>query len=152
MALVRWRPRREWDPFADFLDLRDEINHLFSHALTRTTPALAEVKWAPAIDLAIKNGNVVLTADIPGLSRDDIDISVQNNVLTLKGQKKREKETKEENYYSLERTFGSFQRTIELPTDVDSSKVKAAYRDGVLEIVLPQVESAKPKRIKVDVK
>ncbi len=152
MALVRWRPRHEWDPFADFLGLGDEINHLFNHALARTTPALSEVKWAPAVDLAIKNGNVVVTADLPGLSKDDIDISMQNNVLTLKGQKRREKEIKEESCYCVERTFGSFQRTIKLPTDVDSSKVKATYKDGVLEIVLPQVESAKPRKIKVDVK
>ena len=152
MALVRWRPRREWDGFADFLDLKDEINRLFNHTLTRTTPAPAEVVWAPAIDLAIKNGNVVVTSDLPGLSKDDIDISVQNGVLTIKGQKKREKEIKEENYCCVERTFGSFLRTVELPTDVDSSKVTATYKDGVLEVVLPQVESAKPKKIKIDVK
>jgi HSP20 family protein len=151
MALVRWRPRREWDPFTDFWDLRDEINQLFNHALTRTTPTHAEVLWSPPVDLYVKEGNVVVTADLPGLSKDEIDISVQNGVLTIKGQKKREKEIKEENYYCVERSYGSFQRSIELPTDVDGSKVKATYKDGVLEVVLPQVESAKPKKIKVDV-
>lgn len=151
MALIRWRPRREWDPFADFVDLRDEINRLFNHALIRPTPPASETLWTPAVDVHVRDGNVVVKADLPGLSKDDIDISVQNNVLTLKGEKKHEKEVKEENYYCLERTFGTFQRTIELPSEVDSSKVKAAYKDGVLEIVLPQVETAKPKKIKVDV-
>jgi HSP20 family protein len=153
MPLIRWRPRREWDPFFDMLGLRDEINRLFNVSLTKGTGATpGAVTWAPAVDIVEEKGEYIVKAELPGLTKDDIDISVQGNIVTIKGEKKQEKEVKEGSYYSLERSFGRFERSFELGAEIDASKVKATFKDGVLELVLPQSESAKPKQIKVEVK
>jgi HSP20 family protein len=153
MALIRWRPRREWDPFYDLLGLKDDVNRLFNLSLTGgTVAAPGEAIWAPAIDIYEEKGDYIVKADLPGLTKDDIDISVQGSTVTIKGEKKQEREVKEGSYHCCERSYGRFERSFELPNDIDASKVKATFKDGVLEITLPQSEAAKPKQIKVDVK
>jgi HSP20 family protein len=153
MALIRWKPRREWNPFTDILDLKDEINRVFNSSLSRGSAVPgADRAWAPAIDIYEDKGNFIAKVDLPGLTKDDIDISVQGNTVSIKGEKKHEHEEKEGAFYCCERSYGRFERTFELPTEVDAAKVKATYKDGVLEVSLPQSEAAKPKQIKVDVK
>jgi HSP20 family protein len=105
--------------------------------------------WAPAVDIFEKDEDLVIRAEIPGVSTDDIDINVENNTLTIRGERKREEEFKQEQAYRAERTYGSFLRTFSLPRSVDSSRISASYRDGVLELTLPKAEEAKPKKIQI---
>jgi HSP20 family protein len=105
--------------------------------------------WAPTVDIFEKGEDLVIRAEIPGVSKDDIDINVENNTLTIRGERKREEEFKQEQAYRAERIYGSFLRTFSLPRTVDSSRISASYRDGVLELTLPKAEEAKPKKIQI---
>jgi len=150
MTIVKWRPRREWDPFADMLDLQNNINRLFNLSLIRKGDE-GIIGWSPNVDICKEGENYILKSELPGMTKDEIDISIQDNVVTLKGTKKEEKEVKEDSYYHCERRFGSFQRSFELPAPIDKKKVKASYREGVLKVTLPMAEEAKPKQIKIDI-
>ncbi len=108
-------------------------------------------KWLPTLDLAETKNEFVVKAEVPGMSPKDIDISLNGGVLSIRGEKKQEKEEKEENYHFVERSYGSFSRTIRLPGDVQSDKIKAAYKDGVLRISLPKSEESKRKEVKIKV-
>ncbi|HPN73020.1 MAG TPA: Hsp20/alpha crystallin family protein [Candidatus Omnitrophota bacterium] len=154
MQLVPWRKRDVWQPFSELESLQSEMNKLFDLSLGRwpgRNSGLMESAWSPAVDVFDSKDNVMVKADIPGLKKEDIEISVHADTLTIKGEKKEEKETKDKNYVKTERFYGSFNRTIALPSEVDASKVKASYKEGVLEIVLPKKDEAKPKQIKVNV-
>jgi HSP20 family protein len=148
MALIRLSPRREvWDPFASLAEIHNEVNRLLG-VTPRDSFAAA---FSPAIDIAVKKDNVVVRADLPGLSRDDVSVTLQDNYLTIRGEKKQETEQKETNYFVSERVYGAFARTIELPVVVDASKIEARFKDGVLQVTLPKAEEAKPKQIEVKV-
>ena len=150
MALIRWRPETElWDPFENLAGIRDEMNRLFDSSLRRR--GIFDGAFAPAVDIVEDKDNLLVTVDLPGLTKDDVHVSIQDNTLTIRGERKSESEKKESNFYHRERVYGSFSRTIELPTTVDSSKVAANFRDGVLHVTLPKAEDAKPKEIKVSV-
>ncbi|GAB4337370.1 MAG: Hsp20/alpha crystallin family protein [Candidatus Abyssubacteria bacterium] len=154
MALIRWRPRTEIDPFRDMLSIQDEINRLFDFTLGRRPlerAGLLEGAWVPAIDMYEDENKFVVKAELPGMTDKDIDVSVLDNTLTIKGEKKKEEEKKEENYHRIERAYGAFQRSIPLPNAVAVDKVKASFKNGVLEIELPKKDEAKPKQIKVSV-
>ena len=156
MALIPWRSHEAlWEPFSELERLQSEMNKLFNTSLARHPQKgfgqLTEA-WSPAIDIYDSKDNILVRADLPGLSKDEIDISVQNDTLTIRGGKKHESEHKEKEYLRKERFYGSFYRSIALPSTVDSLKVTATYKNGVLELVLPKKEEAKPKQIKVDVK
>ena len=141
MSIIRWRPTR------DLLSIRDEVNRLFDNFFTGVPErrrGLLEGEWAPSVDVAETENDVVVTAELPGVEQDDVDITITDDVLTLKGEKKEEKEVKEKNYHR-------FQRSISLPAGVQADKAKAIYKDGVLHITLPKAEEAKPKQIKIDV-
>ena len=112
----------------------------------------SQCEWAPAIDISETKDDITILADIPGMQKDDIRIVVHENTLTLKGERKSETKEEKTNYYRTERTYGSFYRSFTLPSMVDATKIKANYSNGVLEIVLPKVEEAKPKEISIDVK
>ena len=105
--------------------------------------------WAPAVDIFERGDDLVFRAEVPGVNREDIDISVENGVLQFKGERKRESEVKDEDFHRVERSYGAFARSFSLTTTVDSAKVQATFKDGVLEIVLPKAETAKPKRIQI---
>jgi HSP20 family protein len=147
MALVRRRDRQG----APLTRLQDEMNDLFGRffedwplaGLTRTG------SWWPALDISERDDAVVLQAEVPGMKPEDIDISVQNNHLTLSGEKKETDERKEGEFYHSERRYGTFRREIALPSGVDADKVEAKYRDGVLTVTLPKSEEAKPRKIEV---
>ena len=150
MALIRWNPRRDlWDPFASLADIRDEMNRLFDTSLRHQ--GVFDGTFSPSIDVVVGKDNLVVKADLPGLSKDDVTVSLQENHLTIKGEKKHEFEQKETNYFVSERAYGSFTRTIELPAAVDARKIEARFKDGVLEVTLPKTEEAKPKQIEVKI-
>ena len=139
------------DPFEMLTDLQSDLNHVFNRSLTNRHWAKA---FDPNIEVKENADHFALHADLPGLKREDFTISVEGNSLTVKGERKQEKESNEpkKGYYYSERTYGSFSRSFEFPTEIQADKAKASYRDGVLEIVLPKSENAKPKQITVEVK
>jgi len=154
-GLMKWRnrntPERRRDPFDV---LQNEINRLFDRDPMDfgREPALFDEGFAPAIDVSETDNNVEIRCDLPGVRKDDIDISVSGNLLTIKGEKQDEKEEKESTYYRRESWNGSFQRTVSLPESVDADKAKAEMRDGILHLTMPKREEEKRKQIKVDVK
>ena len=143
MNLIRW------EPFGEFATLSDRMNRMFNDPLFRLAPTETVGGWLPPVDIEEEGDRLVLRAEIPGLSRDDIDVSVENGTLTLRGEKKRERKVDAENAYRLERFYGSFSRSFVLPTRINAEQIKATYRDGVLEVVLPKAEEGRPKKIKV---
>ncbi len=134
MAIVKY------DPWRDVLSLRDEIDRLFEDFFpvksSERRDYLSEV-WAPAIDIYETKDDVVVKAELPGMSKEDIKINIVDNSLIIEGEKKQEKEVKEENYYRVERRYGAFRRVVEIPVPVKTENVEATYKDGVLEIKLP---------------
>jgi len=148
MALIRW------DPFREMSSLQERMNRLMSDFRTRSSwseEEMAQGAWVPSVDIYETKESIVLNVELPGVSKEDMSLEVKDNTLTIKGEKKLEKDVKEENYHRMERTYGSFMRMFTLPNTVQQEKVKAKFRDGVLEIIIPKAEEAKPKQIKVDV-
>jgi len=147
MAITRWKP------FRDLVSIQDEMNRLFDDFFGRpiTRPEWTEPAWCPCVDVSETKDDVIINTEIPGMSKDDVKVSIQDNVLTLSGEKKQEKEEKDSNYHRLERSYGSFSRSFTLPTTVQPDKVKAAYKDGILRITLPKSEEVKPKQIPITV-
>src|SRR6266436_5395120 len=140
-----------WDPFREFSTLQDRMNRLFQQSYGDREEALTASNFAPAVDVYEDEHNVTLKIEVPGIEEQDIDVRIENNVLTVHGERRIEKEEKEENYRRVERQYGSFTRTFNLPTTVDAEKVSADYDKGVLKISLPKKAEAKPKQIKVNV-
>jgi len=145
MAVVRW------DPFRDLGMLQDRMNRLFDDAgrTWRNDEPAATTSWSPAVDIFETEGEIVVKAELPGMDRKDITLHLENNVLSLRGERKFEKETKDENYHRIERSYGTFSRSFAIPATVDEEKIRADYKDGVLKIILPKKEQAKPKQIKI---
>jgi HSP20 family protein len=137
-----------WDPFRDMINLQDRFNRLFGDALTRL-PGEGVSPWAPAVDIYEEADRIVLRAEIPGVGKDDIEVKMENGTLTVRGEKKQEKEVDTDTAHRIERFYGSFSRSFVLPTSVDAENIKATYKDGVLEVVVPKAEEAKPRKIKV---
>ena len=142
-----------WDPFREFSTLQDRMNRLFreSYGPEGREESLTSTTFAPPVDVYEDEHNVTLKIEVPGVDEKDIDVRVENNVLTVHGERKFEKEEKEENFRRVERQYGSFTRTFTLPNTVDSEKVSANYEKGILKIALPKKAEAKPKQIKVNV-
>jgi HSP20 family protein len=148
MAIIRWS-----DPFREFAQLQDRVNRVFTESFSRQDEGLTTSgSWVPPVDI-YHNGEheVVIKAELPDMTREDIDITVDHGTLTLRGEKKFSSEVKEEHVHRIERRYGSFSRSFTLPQTVDTSKVAAEYRNGVLTVRLPLREEAKPRQIKVDV-
>ncbi len=139
-----------WDPFREFSTLQDRMNRLFRES-QGPEESLTTSSFAPPVDVYEDEHNVSLKIEVPGIDEKDIDVLIENNVLTVHGERKFEKEEKEENFRRVERQYGSFIRTFTLPTTVDAEKVSANYDKGVLKIALPKKAEAKPKQIKVNV-
>jgi HSP20 family protein len=156
MAVERWRPYgtavERWDPFRNLGDIQGEVNRLFDSFFGRpATVAVGERMWAPLSDMYETKEDLFVTFELPGLQEKDVTVSITGDMLTVKGERRFERDAKEENHYRLERVYGKFERTMPLPVPVQADKVKASYREGVLEIRLPKVEAVKPKEIKIDV-
>jgi HSP20 family protein len=147
MAIVRW------EPFRDLLASQRDFDRLFREAFA---PVLGEGEvstrtWAPPVDIYEDGDSLVLKAELPGINPDDVEIRVEDNTLYLKGERKFEKEVKEQNYHRVERSYGTFTRTFSLPNSIQADKVAASYKDGVLTLTMPKKEEAKPKTIKINV-
>jgi len=141
-----------WDPFREFTTLQDRMNRLFRDSFgSESQEALNSTSFAPAVDVYEDEHNVTLKIEVPGIDEKDIDVRIENNTLTVHGERKFEKEEKEENFRRVERQYGSFIRSFTLPNTVDSEKVSANYDKGVLKITLAKKAEAKPKQIKVSV-
>ncbi|MBF0217148.1 MAG: Hsp20/alpha crystallin family protein [Candidatus Omnitrophica bacterium] len=131
------------------------MNQLFNFSLDRWDEkpyGILESAWSPAIDVFDSKDNILVKADIPGMKKEDIEVSVHGDTLSIKGEKKEEKEVKEKDFVKTERFYGSFTRSLRLPSEVDSEKVTATYKDGVLELTLAKREETKPKQIKIEIK
>jgi len=149
MAIVRWL-----DPFRDLTSIQERMNQIFEDALSRSRgrdEGLRTGMWTPAVDIYERNDAVVVKAELPGVEKEQISVEVKDGILTLRGERKFERDVKEESYHRIERSYGTFMRSFSLPVSVDQDKVKAAFRDGVLEVELPKKEQAKPKQVRVDI-
>ena len=145
--LIRWEPMRE------MMTLREAMDRLFDDAFTRPVGTNGNSNWgAPAIDLYQTNDNVIVKAALPGLKAEDVQISITGDVLTLKGEFKQNNEVKEATYHIKEQRYGSFERSVMLPTDVETDKAKADFENGILSITLPKAEQVKPRTITVKAK
>jgi len=147
-------PIVRWEPFRNLVSTQDQFNRLFNETFSRffTGAEGGEAQgWSPAVDIYENDNNLVLKAELPGVDPNDVEVRVEDNVLYLRGQRKFEKDVKEENYHRIERAYGSFQRTFTLPNSVDANKVAAEYKSGVLTLTMPKREEVKPKTIKIQV-
>ena len=140
-----------WDPFREFTTLQDRMGRLFRDSYGDREEALTTSTFAPAVDVYEDEHNITLNIEVPGIEEKDIDVRVENNTLTVHGERKFEKEQKEENFRRVERQYGSFTRSFTLPNTVDTDSIQANYDKGVLKIQLAKKAEAKPKQIKVNV-
>jgi len=152
MDLIKRGKSNLWDPMDGFERLRSEINMLFDFQLYPGIRGLFDRAVSPAVDVTENTDSVVVECNLPGVTKDDLDVSVAGDVLTIRGEKKREKETKDRKVYRKETWKGGFQRTIALPATVDAAKIDATLKDGVLKIVLSKREGTKAKRIAITAK
>jgi len=143
MALVEWRP------FEEIGTLHDKINKLFDNVSGRETKD--ESSFLPAVDIYTEGNNLVIEAEIPGIDKKDIDLKVEDNVLTIRGKKEFKKEEKGDNYYRVERSYGSFARSFMIPDNIDRENIKAEYKKGVLKLILPKKPEAQSKSIPIEV-
>jgi len=158
MVMERWRPGRgliPWRPFRGLEELERRFEDIFGQpflpSVWRRLP-VEERGWAPPIEVFEKEDKFVVKAELPGMKEEDIDVSVVGDILTIKGERKAETEVKEEDYYCCERSYGSFLRSIALPSTVDAKKIEASYEGGVLEVSLPKAAEVKPKKISISAK
>lgn len=153
MALVRWQPRGSlsaWNPFRELEEMRNEMSRVFGWPAGRgESDGLFESIWSPPVDIAQEGDHYIVKADLPGMKKDEIEITLNGDTLTISGEKKKENETKEDNYYRSERYYGRFSRSLALPSTVDANKIEASYKEGVLSVTIPKSEEARPKQIKI---
>ena len=145
MALIRWDPARELD------SLQGDMNRLFDRFFEGRGHGAAARRWIPAMDLVETEENLVLRADLPGMSEDDVSIEIKDGVLTISGERKAEHEEKGEGFFRVERATGAFSRSLTLPEGVDAEAITATFDKGVLEVRIPKPEQRKPKRVAIQV-
>ncbi len=145
MAIVRW------DPFRDVMSLQHRVNSIFRDFNEGADAPLTTASFVPAVDIYEDEKKVTLKLEVPGMAEKDLDVSVENNMLTVKGERKFENEEKEENFHRIERRYGSFSRSFTLPSTVDTEHIEAHYQAGVLKLDLKKKPEAQPKQIKVSV-
>ena len=145
MSIVRY------DPFRDLRTLQEEVNRLFSTNMTRAfdDEGIGRGAWAPSVDIYENKDQIVLEAELPGMNQEDFDLSIENNVITLRGERKFEKTDETDNYHRVERSYGAFTRSFTLPQTVSAEGATAEYNNGVLRVTLPKREETKARRIQV---
>jgi HSP20 family protein len=154
MGVERWRLLRfeRMDPFRDLMEMQSEMNRaLDAYFGQQARPGVMERVWAPTIDIYETKDDLVVTAELAGVKESEIHLSIVGDMLSLRGQRMPEHQVEEENYHRIERWSGSFERHIQLPIPVQSNRVRASYKEGVLEIRLPKIEEVKPQEIKIEV-
>ncbi len=141
-----------WDPFQNLATLQDQVNRLFEAPLAgRRAESSNLTAWAPAVDIYETENELVIKADLPDINEKDLDVRVENNMLTIRGERKFEQKVNEDNYLRIERTYGSFSRSFSLPTTVSTESIQAEYKNGVLTVQLPKRAESKPRQVKVNV-
>jgi HSP20 family protein len=145
-------PLSKFNPFQDLMALQQRVNRLFEEAFPSERAELSWTAWTPAVDVYEDTEAILIEADLPGLTKEDVKVSLENNVLTIHGERKLSREDKRDNYHRVERAYGSFTRSFTLPSNVDAQRIGAEFKDGVLRLQLPKREEAKPKQIEVKVK
>jgi HSP20 family protein len=148
MTLVRW------DPFRELEDVSDRLNQMFHRsapARTNGKETMIVADWAPSVDVSETEGEYQIKAEIPDVKKEDVKVTLEDGVLTIQGERKQEKEVKGKRYHRVERSYGRFARSFTLPDVIDEEKVKAEFKDGILNLALPKSEKAKPKAIEVTV-
>lgn len=150
MTLVRWQPIRPVNPFEGISMLQRRMNRLFDESLNDETEEL-QTSWEPRIDLLEVGDHFEVTAELPGLTHDEVKVELHENMLTISGEKQSVSNKKDRNFYISERSFGQFRRNFQFPTRIDHTKIDAEFKDGVLTVTLPKAEDAKPKQIEVKV-
>ena len=148
-----WKPFTELTPFREFERMRRDMDRLWDSFFEGGLTKRGEERggWLPSLDVSETKNELVVKAEVPGMDAKDIDISLSDGVLTIKGEKKQEKEEKEADYHLVERSYGSFVRSVRLPKEVQGDKISASYKDGILKVALPKSEEAKKKEIKIKV-
>ncbi|MBI5746755.1 MAG: Hsp20/alpha crystallin family protein [Nitrospirae bacterium] len=142
-----------WEPFMDLLSLQEKMNKLFEDSVSPHAGKGAEIPtgtWYPAVDILETDKDIVIKVELPGIDLSDVNLEIADNMLSLRGERRFEKDTKKENYHKVERSYGSFHRSFTLPGSVDQAKINAKLKDGILEVKLPKVENLKPKQIPVE--
>jgi HSP20 family protein len=140
-----------WDPFRELAQLQERVNRLFQETNLSHEEGMTASSFVPPVDIYETEHNIVLQMEVPGVEQKDLDIRIENNTITIRGERKFEKEVKEENFHRVERRYGSFQRSFSLPNTVNTDQVSADYDNGVLKVTLAKRAEAKPKQIKVNV-
>src|SRR5579864_321233 len=140
-----------WDPIHNFSSLQEQVNRLFEGTFPSRGDESTLTTGSPSVDVYETENDLVIKADLPGMNEKDLDVRVENNLLTIRGERKFEQEVKEENYLRVERAFGSFSRSFSLPDTVSTEAIKAEYKDGVLSLTLPKHAESKPKQVKISV-
>jgi HSP20 family protein len=142
-----------WDPFQDLLAIQDEMNQLFGRAVGqgpgRSQDQSGERMWAPALDISERKDAYVVTVEVPGIKAEDLDITLEDGLLTIQGERRFTQESTEQQFHRVERRYGSFRRSITLPAQVQAEQIEASFEDGVLQVIVPKAEEAKPKKISV---
>jgi len=137
-----------WDPYREVSSLQDRLNRAFG-GRTERDDEMQLAAWAPPVDIAEEKDRILITAELPGFQENEIEIQTENGMLTLRGERKFEKETDGKSYHRVERSYGQFVRSFSLPNNVDREKIQATFRDGLLQVELPKREDAKPRTIKI---
>jgi HSP20 family protein len=145
MSLIRFS---RWEPYRDMMALTDRLQHAFGD-LTPYSPVEGVGAWLPPVDIIEETDRLIFKAEIPGVNRDDLEIQVENGTLILRGEKKQEKELRSESAHRIERYYGGFSRSFVLPTSIARERITATYTDGVLQVVLPKADEAKPRKIAI---
>lgn len=144
----------KWDPFRELEDVSARLNRIFGRTATRSEAdreLLKVADWMPSVDISETGASYLIKAEIPGVNKDDVKVTIQNGMLTIQGERKQEKEEKDKKFHRIERSYGSFVRSFSMPDDADESAVKAEFKDGMLNVTLPKSEKAKAKAINISV-
>lgn len=147
-------PPFRWDPFRDLLSLQERMNKLFEDSLVRTAYRPGEASqstWTPPVDILEKDDEIILKAELPGVRLEDVDLQIKDDILTLKGERRFEKDQKKENFHRVERSYGLFSRSFSLPGTIDQTGIRAKLRDGILEVRLPKAQSPTASSIPIEI-
>lgn len=138
-----------WDPFQDLLSLQDEMNRMFDRAFGQTTRERGMRTWAPPLDIAERKDAYLVTVELPGVNPSDIDVTLESNLLTIQGERHQARDSSDQRFHRVERAYGSFRRTVTLPSSVQANAIEASYDNGLLHLVVPKAEEAMPKKISI---
>jgi len=151
-TLTKWDPLKDWDPVRELDEFQNRLSSLFERPSMRRGRDGGDLSsWSPAVDIIEDEKEFLVKAELPEVKKEDVHVTVENGVLTIQGERKFEKEEKNKRYHRTERSYGSFTRSFGLPEGADASKVKAEFKDGLLQIHMPKSENARPKQIQVKV-